>query len=149
MAQSKFTEAVRLAIVESLKVGNFARTACDLAGVNTSTYHDWINRGEAEADNESSEYAQFARDVAHARATAESKALGVIQKAAFDGDWKAAAWFLSKAYPERWAEQDWRKKPDDTPQDFTVELGPPPATEPPPADDDPTGEFPALSPDLI
>lgn len=147
MARSKFTLAIRQTIIDALKAGNFLSVACDLAGIWPQTYHDWIARGETEADDESSEYARFARDCALAKAEVESDAVKSIIKAGADS-WQATAWFLERSRPDRWAKQDWRKPNDDSPQDFVVELGPPPAPEPSP-DDDPTGEFPALSPDPI
>lgn len=47
-------------------------------------------------------YVQFAEEVERARAGAQVRNLGLIQRAAMDGSWQAAAWFLERSNPQKW-----------------------------------------------
>jgi len=47
-------------------------------------------------------YSDFAEAVARARAEAEIAAVARIRERAHDGTWQADAWFLERAFPERW-----------------------------------------------
>jgi hypothetical protein len=48
-------------------------------------------------------YAVFAEQVETAKAQAHARNLGLIQKAAGNGAWQAAAWFLERRYPDLYA----------------------------------------------
>jgi hypothetical protein len=47
-----------------------------------------------------------------AEAEAVIKNVEVITRAAQDGDWRAAAWFLEHKYPDRWARLEKRADQD-------------------------------------
>ncbi len=95
---SRFTEETRKKILWALRLGNFRKIAARYAGISKRTLCDWIYKG---AEAESGEYAGFCNDVLEAEQAAEIRALGVIQQAA-NRDWKAAAWFLERKFPERY-----------------------------------------------
>lgn len=48
---------------------------------------------------------QLAEDVRRARVQGKAANIKIIRDAARGGDWKAAAWLLSKQYPEEYAER--------------------------------------------
>ena len=95
---TKFTEETRKKILWALRLGNYRSAAAQYAGISERTLCDWLYKG-AEAD--SGDHADFHNDVLEAEQAAEIRALGVIQQAA-NRDWKAAAWFLERKFPERY-----------------------------------------------
>ena len=59
-----------------------------------------MSRGRRDEDQDS-EYAQFVRDVDLAEAQGAIKALALIQSAAMNGSWQAAAWLLERRHGYR------------------------------------------------
>ena len=51
-------------------------------------------------------YFQFFQAVKRAEAEAEAAAVLHIKKAASEGTWQAAAWYLERKYKDRWSRQD-------------------------------------------
>lgn len=102
----KLTKTVENRIVEVLEAGHYLKTAAELSGVGYSTVREWIERGEgAHPDRPATpEFAAFAAACAGARARGEEKLLAIVIGAAAD-EWRAAAWILERAFPERWAER--------------------------------------------
>jgi len=100
---SKMTAAVRLRLTEAVEDGVPIREACRLAGIGERTYYDWMKR--AEDPLQPQEFAQFAADIAEARACAQEKLIKTIQVASAEPKhWRAAAWLLERGYPANWAE---------------------------------------------
>ena len=95
---TKFTPETRKKVLWALRLGNYRKTAAEYAGISERTLCDWIYKG---AEAESGEYGAFCSDVIEAEQAAEVRALGVIQQAA-NRDWKAAAWFLERKFPQRY-----------------------------------------------
>ena len=93
--RSKLTREIQRKICDLLAAGNTVVTACDDAGIGSRTFHDWIERGEAEQRGPNYE---FCRAVARARAEAKRRLTARIISAA-ERDWKAAAWILEKLFP--------------------------------------------------
>lgn len=100
--RSKFTEDRRKRILDALAAGNFLKTACAYGGVDDSTFNKWRQRAEKYREPE---YVAFFAAVKEAETVAEVSALATIRKAAND-TWFAAAWFLERKFPERWARRD-------------------------------------------
>jgi hypothetical protein len=69
-----------------------------MAGIAESTYHRWIERGEAGE----SPFREFSELTRASRAEARSKHVRTIRKAGREGDWKAAAWFLERSDRANW-----------------------------------------------
>jgi transposase len=97
-------------ILEALRSGNYAADACGYAGVSTSAFFDWVQRGQIEtARREAGEdpiesetiYAEFSDAVRTAKAQARVRNVALIQRAAQD-TWQAAAWFLERTSPQEW-----------------------------------------------
>ncbi len=95
---SKLTPEVAQKIVWALRLGNYRKSAAEYAGVSERTLGDWMRRGTEETHGP---YTDFCQEVLAAEQAAEIRALGVIQQAA-KRDWKAAAWFLERKFPERY-----------------------------------------------
>ena len=108
---SKLTPETQQAIINALNSGNWIETAAHYAGIATATLYNWLDRGRIEreridADEEPNEseaqFVEFLEAVEKSRSQAQVRAVGLIQKAAIDGTWQAAAWFLERSDPQRW-----------------------------------------------
>lgn len=103
-------------IVDTIAAGNYLETAAGVGGIGVSTLHSWLDKGRTErelADLEGRDptpdkqpYVDFLEAVEKARASAEARAVLHIQRAASDGTWQAAAWFLERSQPGRWGRRD-------------------------------------------
>jgi transposase len=112
---TKLTPETQERIVEALRAGNYQDAAAAYAGISDSTFHNWLNRGKEEAqrisDGEKANpkeaiYLEFFAAVEKARSEAEVRNVMHIQRAAQNGTWQAAAWFLERSYPRRWGRKD-------------------------------------------
>lgn len=97
---TKLTDDVQERILKAVQTGNWLETASAFAGVDASTVRRWVAKGEAEDAEEP--YRSFCAAIKQARAEAEIRSVTLIQKAAQDGTWQAAAWYLERSYPDRW-----------------------------------------------
>lgn len=111
MGKTKLTTEVRDRIVQALTAGNYQETAALYAGIDQGTYYRWMERGRIERDRINAGekplkaetiYREFREAVETARAQAEVRNAGIINKAANDGTWQAAAWYLERSHPQRW-----------------------------------------------
>ena len=96
---TKLTAEVQSAIVAALRAGNYQETAAAYAGISEATFYAWLERGRNEPQ---SIYSEFLEAVERAKAAAEVRDIALIDKAAQDGSWQAAAWKLERKYPNRW-----------------------------------------------
>lgn len=91
-------------LLEGLEAGAFVQDAARAAGLSPRSVWRWLERGRAEAE-EGTEgpYWQIWHAVEAARFISHSRALAVIMEAADGGNWRAAAWWLERAHPEKWS----------------------------------------------
>jgi hypothetical protein len=99
---SKLTPEIQERVVQALTLGNHRQDAAAYVGLHPRTLRRWLLRGLDETEGP---YADFLRAVVEAEARAKITAMGCITKAARDGDWKAAAWWLQKKFPHQFSEQ--------------------------------------------
>lgn len=97
--RSKLTPERQEGIVQALKAGNYLEVAARANGIDQSTLHDWVNRGERE---KTGKYAEFAKAIRDAEAFAENRCVTLVATAA-QTDWKAAAWFLERKHAQKWS----------------------------------------------
>lgn len=101
-------------LLDALRGGADVTTASQFAGLNYGTVYRWVERGQRE--NERIEYGHDPRPeeapfldlwqaMRKARAEAVVRNVAQIQKAANQGEWKAAAWWLERTVPEFYARQ--------------------------------------------
>lgn len=95
---SKLTPERQKRIVDAIRAGNYVETAAEYAGIGKTTFYRWMEQGEQASHGI---YREFRDAVMRARAEAEARSVALIQKAAPD-DWRAAAWWLERAFPDRW-----------------------------------------------
>ncbi len=104
---SKLTAEVSEKIVRAIRAGNYPAVAAAHTGVHPSTYYRWMERGELDGDApEDDPYRRFRAEVERAIADAEAAEVGLVLKAARDGDWRAAAWLLERRFSERWGRRE-------------------------------------------
>ena len=71
------------------------KAACALAGVGQSTYFDWV-----------ATKSDFQELIKRAESEMKERALKVINQAAQNGQWQAAAWLLERREPNEYGRQD-------------------------------------------
>ena len=96
---TKLTPEVQERIVTAIRAGNYAEPAARSAGISEATFHRWIERGKQGLAGHLPRVPS--RRSQRAEADAEVHAVAVIRKAMPD-DWRAAAHYLERRYPERW-----------------------------------------------
>jgi hypothetical protein len=82
------------ALLQQLRLGNTRSAAASYVEIGRATFYRWL------------EDETFRDTVERAEAEAESRFLAQIAKAAADGTWTAAAWWLERRRPEAYARRD-------------------------------------------
>lgn len=109
---STLTPAVHEAIIEGIRNGNYISTVMNAVGVPKENFYHWKRQGSPQPvfDDEGNQigeeypdnfYGHFMRDYDEALAYSEIRAVKSLQSH-FDKDWRAAAEYLSRKFPERW-----------------------------------------------
>lgn len=96
----KLTAKVQETICNAIKAGSYSEIAARYAGISAPTFYKWMALGDGEKAE--SPYKEFREAVENARAASEVRNIGLIQQAANNGTWQAAAWFLERTAPARW-----------------------------------------------
>ena len=103
---SKLTPELREEIVSCIKAGSWTETVCVMAGINKSTFYDWMRRGKEATRH--TKYKKFYKAVKQAEAFAEARHVANLSKAA-EKHWGAAAWILERRFSERWGRTETKK----------------------------------------
>jgi hypothetical protein len=90
-------------IAQAIRVGSYVETAVALAGVSKDSFYRWLRQAESDDANEMT--VKLSDAVKKALAEAEKRDLDVIDKAAQEGEWTAAAWRLERKFPNKWGRQ--------------------------------------------
>jgi hypothetical protein len=107
----KLTDDIQNRMATALRAGNYALTAAQFAGISRTTYYRWLAHGETAREKadagealtvDEERYLTFLTTVEEARANATVRNVQVIQKAAQEGTWQAAAWWLERTDPKAW-----------------------------------------------
>lgn len=107
-------------LIDALRGGTDLETASAFAGLTLNQVVAAVAAGQAEHDrieaglepNEANADAlELWQEIYKARADAVVRAVAQIQKAANQGDWKAAAWWLERAMPGKYGTKSERAYP--------------------------------------
>jgi hypothetical protein len=98
---TKLTPEVEERITTAIRAGNYQETAALYAGISETTFYRWMESGLSD-EPENQQYRQFREAVEKAKAAAEIRDVVLIDKAAQDGSWQAAAWKLERKFPQKW-----------------------------------------------
>lgn len=102
------------ALVAALKNGSDLETACHFAGLSVPHVLRLLEQGKLEAerilngipaDKKQKQALDLWEALKKARAEAIIRNVTFIQKAASDGSWQAAAWWLERTVPEQYAKK--------------------------------------------
>lgn len=97
--RTKLNKEVQDTICQVIANGHYQETAARAVGITPQTLCNWLARGREE---EEGIYFEFFEAVEKAKAAGEIRDLAVINNAAQDGSWQAAAWKLERKFPNRW-----------------------------------------------
>lgn len=113
----KFNADIAAQILGYLSDGAHIETVAYLAGIDKDTFYDWAKKGahvrqrmcrdaqlerEGEYTDEELLYFEFSEGIKKAIATSELSDMKLIERAAIDGQWQAAAWRLERRWPQRY-----------------------------------------------
>jgi hypothetical protein len=90
---TKLTKATREKLCKAIRLGATYKLACAYAGISYSAFRLWINEGKA---NTAPRYVRFLKQIEEAEAEGAVTWLDVIEKAAKEGTWQAAAYKLDR-----------------------------------------------------
>lgn len=99
---SKLTPEVSGHLLQAIKTGHYYESACAYAGIDYTTFRNWMRQGEKQ---EKGEYFNFFNAVRRAEAEAEIKMVELWREQ-MPRDWKAARDFLERRFPERWGKRE-------------------------------------------
>jgi len=94
---SKLTDEVQTRIVEGIELGATYALAAAYGGISYKTFNEWMNLGE---EAPAGKYRAFRDAIKLAEGKGALKWLRLIDAAANDGAWQAAAWKLERRYPQ-------------------------------------------------
>lgn len=104
MRPTKLSKKITDRIVEAISQGAYQDVAARYAGIDPATFYRWMDKGSS--DDAAPEYREFHDAVENAKAAAEVDAVLVINRAALDGAWQAAAWWLERTRPKKYGRFD-------------------------------------------
>lgn len=93
--RTKQTDARVAMLLNALKAGNTRSAAAAYAEIDRATFYRWLD-----AD------ASFRDSVEKAEADAEVRFASQVAKAATDGTWQAAAWWLERRHPGEYGRRE-------------------------------------------
>lgn len=99
---TKLTQAISDKIVEAILAGNYQDAAARYAGIDPATFYRWMQKGDGSDDH----YGEFREAVENAKAAAEVENVAIIRRAARDGTWQAAAWWLERTRPQKYGRKE-------------------------------------------
>lgn len=132
MRKTKLTKNVTEKLVKAIKAGNFIDVAVVYAGISTASYYRWRERADKELTRitkalehnsyakilrSERKYVEFRDTIDEALSVAEVAAVFTI-RSTFPDDWRSAAWYLERRYPDRWGRKIIGFKNDDGTKDF-------------------------------
>ena len=102
-------------IVSAVRAGAYLDDAATLVGISRQTLLLWMRNGRDAQDrldigetitDRDRLYLDFLNAVESARAEAQLRNVAIIQKAANEGTWQAAAWYLERTNPRKWGRHE-------------------------------------------
>jgi len=95
MAKTKLNQEVINTAAKYVALGTPVKYICDSLLIDESTWYGWYNKGE-ELEDDRNLYTKFFKSVKKAKGDLIARNLQVIEKAAQEGTWTAAAWKLER-----------------------------------------------------
>ena len=99
----KLTKELIKEAYKLVAAGNYDKDVYPILGIDKSTWYRWLSEGETAKSGLKKE---FYDTVKKAEKEAIARNVALIQKAAQEGNWQAAAWWLERKYFEDWGRKD-------------------------------------------
>lgn len=96
---SKLTVDVIRRVCDAIRDGNCREVSARLAGIHPATLFDWLRKAKAQGKGR---FHEFSEALKKAEAEAEGDRVLLIKQASVRS-WQAAAWWLERRRPERYA----------------------------------------------
>jgi hypothetical protein len=93
--KSKINKEVTERFLRAIRVGCPVKDACGCAGISETTYYKWMQWADSDR-RDVKIYREFRDAVKAAEGEATQNWLAIIEKAAREGSWQAAAWKLER-----------------------------------------------------
>jgi len=93
--RTKLTPEIQNKIIQAIQTGATYELCAQFAGISPATFYNWMRQGRERKDKAKIE---FLESIKRAESRGAIANLGLIQKAATDGDWKASAWILERRH---------------------------------------------------
>ena len=101
--RTKLSEELIKEAYELVASGNYIKDVYPILGIGEVTWYRWLREGEIA---KSGLKRQFWQSIKKAEKEAIIKNVAVIQKAAEEGNWQAAAWWLERKYFQDWGRKE-------------------------------------------
>jgi len=95
MAKTKLNQEVINIAIKYITLGTPVKYICDSLMISEVSWYAWYNKGE-ELDDERTLETKFFKSVKKAKGDMVARKLQMIDKAAAEGTWTAAAWVLER-----------------------------------------------------
>lgn len=111
---SEITKEQIEALCSAMRSGSDLDTSCHYAGISNQLVYRWLELGKLESERinagedpleSEAKFLSFWDELKKARADAVVRNVAFIQKAAQDGNWQAAAWWLERTVPEQYGKK--------------------------------------------
>jgi len=99
----KLTKELIKEAYKLVAAGNYDKDVYPILGIDKSTWYRWLSEGETAKSGLKKE---FYDTIKKAEKDAIARNVALIQRAAQDGNWQAAAWWLERKYFEDWGRKD-------------------------------------------
>lgn len=96
----RLSNEIKETICQALRLGLTMEAGASLAGVSISTVYGWLRRGKAA---KAGGFTGFVKAVEQALTQFEARNAAVVNRAAQDGDYRAALALLERRRPKTWA----------------------------------------------
>ena len=93
--RSKLTPEVKARVIQAIQTGATYEICAQYAGISPATLYNWMKQGR---ERKQKDKVEFLEDIKRAESRGAIANLGLIQRAAQDGDWKASAWILERRH---------------------------------------------------
>ncbi len=101
--KSKLTKELIKEAYKLVVAGNYDKDVYPILGIEKTTWYRWLSEGER---SKSGLKREFWDTIKRAEKEAVARNVALIQRAAQEGNWQAAAWWLERKYPEQWGKRD-------------------------------------------
>ncbi len=101
--KSKLTSELIKEAYKLVAAGNYIKDVYPILGIDESTWYRWLSEGEKAKSGLKRE---FYETIKKAEKDAIARNVALIQRAAQEGNWQAAAWWLERKYFEDWGRKD-------------------------------------------